>query len=175
MLPEHLPDGLIVVMGLCGALRGLRTGDIAIFTDVTDETGRYTFDAELVRVMSATLPSAKLVHGCTVNHVVTRATERAALAAAYGAEAVDMEGTHLARALATRGRAALIVRIASDDPTFDLPPIEDAFDAAGNIRPLHLALAFAKKPRAAARFVSDVRHALHTLGTVAARLATTTT
>jgi hypothetical protein len=171
MLPEHLPDGLIVVMGLCGALRGLRTGDIAIFTDVTDETGRYTFDAELVRVMSATLPSAKLVHGCTVNHVVTRATERAALAAAYGAEAVDMEGTHLARALASRGRASLIVRIASDDPTFDLPPIEEAFTPEGKIRLLQLAMAFAAQPRAAIRFITDARRALHTLGTVAATIA----
>jgi nucleoside phosphorylase len=168
MLPERLPEGLVVVMGLCGALRGLRTGDCAIFSDVVDETGRYTFDTELVQTMAAALPSATLVHGCTVNHVVTRAAERAALAAAYSADAVDMEGTHLARALAARGRAPLIVRVVSDDPSYDLPPIENAFDANGTIRPLHLARAFATHPTAAARFIRDVRHSLKILGTIAA-------
>lgn len=170
VLPEQLPAGLIVVMGLCGALRGLRTGDCAIFRDVVDEAGRYTFDDELVGGMHATLPAAMLVHGCTVGHVVTRATERAALAAAYGADAVDMEGTHVARALAARGRASLIVRVASDDPSFDLPPIEDAFDADGTIRPFHLARAFAARPVAAARFIRDVRRSLTALGAVAAAI-----
>ena len=171
MLPDDLPGGLIVVMGLCGALRGLRTGDCAIFSDVVDEAGRYTFDGELVQALHATLPSAALVHGCTVNHVVTRATERVALAAAYNADAVDMEGTHVARALAARGRASLIVRVASDDPSYDLPAIENAFSAGGTIRPLHLALAFAAQPRAAARFIGDVRRSLSVLGGVAKAVA----
>jgi hypothetical protein len=170
-LPAEIPAGTIVVMGLCGALRGLRTGETAIFRDVADEAGRYTFDEMLVGELQAKLPAAKIVHGCTVDHVVTRATERAALAAAYGADAVDMEGTHVARALAARGRASLIVRVASDDPRFDLPPIEDAFDAGGAIRPLHLARAFAARPAAAARFIGDVRRALAALGDVALRLA----
>jgi hypothetical protein len=170
-LPEQLPAGLIVVMGLCGALRGLRTGDCAIFRDVADEAGRLSFDDELVQAMRAMLPSAAVVHGCTVDHVVTRAAERAALAAAYGADAVDMEGTHVVRALAARGRASLIVRVASDDPSFDLPPIEDAFGADGAIRPLHLARAFASRPAAAARFIRDVRRSLTVLGAVAALIA----
>jgi nucleoside phosphorylase len=169
-LPADLPDGLIVVLGLCGALRDLRTGETAIFRDVADEAGRYRFDDELVRSLHAVLPAAKLVHGCTIDHVVTRATERAALAAAYSADAVDMEGTHVARALGARGRASLIVRVASDDPRFDLPPIENAIDAGGAIRPLALAKAFAQRPVAAARFIRDVRGALHELGTLAAGL-----
>lgn len=170
-LPEDLPAGLIVVIGLCGALRGLRTGDCAIFRDVVDEAGRYTFDDELIRTMHAALPSATIVHGCTVDHVVTRATERVALTAAYNADAVDMEGTHVARALAARGRASLIVRVVSDDPSYDLPPIESAFSPGGAIRPLHLALAFAAQPRAAVRFIGDVRRSLSVLGGVAKAIA----
>lgn len=173
VLPGDIPPGLIVVLGLCGALRGLRTGDCAIFRDVADEAGRYTFDEELVRGVHATLPAATLVHGCTVDHVVTRATERAALAAAYNADAVDMEGTHVARALAAGGRASLIVRVASDDPSFDLPPIENAFSSDGAIRPLHLALAFARRPKAAARFVAGATRSLSVLGGVAHALAET--
>jgi hypothetical protein len=169
-LPAELPPGEIIVLGLCGALRGVRTGDAVIYRDVVDERGSCAFDAELVAQLAVRLPAATVVHACTVDHVVTRATERAALAAAYGVEAVDMEGTHVARALAERGRASLVVRVASDDPSFDLPPIEDAFDASGAIRPLHLARAFAANPAAAARFIRDVRRSLRALGEVAANL-----
>ena len=171
-LPENLPDGPIVVMGLCGALRGVRTGDTVIYRDVADQIGRYAFDGELVATLQAALPHAAIVHAVTSDHVVTRATERIALAAAFTADVVDMEGTHVARALAARGRASLVVRVASDDPSFDLPPIEDAFDPAGAIRPLHLARAFAANPLAAARFIRDVGIALKSLGQIAAVVST---
>jgi hypothetical protein len=169
-LPDALPDGPIIVMGLCGALRGVRTGAIVIYRDVVDELGRYTFDSEQVAELHARIPEATLVHACTIDHVVTRATERTALAAAYNADVVDMETTHVARALAARGRANLVVRVASDDPSFDLPPIEAAFAPNGKIRPLHLARAFITRPVAAVRFIRDVRHALAALGQTAARL-----
>ena len=142
------PAGLVVIVGLCGALtasvgpssgegqaQSLEVTDTVIFQSIVDETGRYTFDPDLVRAMHAVLPSAKLVHACTSGHVVTRATERAALAAAYSAEAVDMEGTHIVRALTARGRTSLIIRVVSDNPAFDLPPIEGAFTAGGNSAP----------------------------------------
>lgn len=170
-IPDDIPEGPIVVLGLCGALQNVRTGAVVIYSDIVDDIGRYIFDRDCVEQLRAAIPVATLVHACTVGHVVTRATERAALAAAYGADVVDMEGTHLARALAKRGRASLVVRIASDDPSFDLPPIENAFDAAGKIRPLHLARAFAVKPKAAARFIRDARYALTTLAATAAALS----
>lgn len=169
-LPAALSSGPIVVMGLCGALRAVRTGGIVIYRDAVDALGRYTFDAEQVAALHAHIPEATVVHACTIDHVVTRATERAALSAAYGADVVDMETTHLARALAAQGRASLVLRIASDDPTFDLPPIEAAFTPDGKLRPLHLAGAFIARPVAAARFIRDVRHALNILGRTAARL-----
>jgi hypothetical protein len=153
-----------------GPPQPLRTGSIAIFRDVVDEQGRYTFDEDLIQTMHALLPTANIVHACTIDHVVTRATERAALAAAYSAEAVDMEGTHIARALTARGRPSLIIRVASDDPSYDLPPIENAFTTDGNIRPLHLARAFISRPAAAARFIRDVRRSLTILGEVAATI-----
>jgi nucleoside phosphorylase len=169
-LPEELPAGPIVVMGLCGALRGIRTGGIVIYHDIVDELGRYTFDGEQVTELHARIPEATLVHACTIDHVVTRATERVALAAAYNADVADMETTHLARALAARGRPSLVIRVASDDPSFDLPPIEDAFGADGKLRPLHLARAFVMRPAAAVRFVRDVQRALQVLAQTAARL-----
>ena len=170
-LPTALPDGQGIVLGLCGALRDLRAGACVIYRDAVDELGRYTFDAELIAQLHAALPAATLVHACTIDHVVTRATARVALATAYGADVVDMESTHLVRALARRGYAALVVRIVSDDAAFDLPPIEEAFDPNGTIRPLHLARAFAANPRAALRFIGNARRALAILGTTAVSLS----
>jgi hypothetical protein len=169
-LPDAIPDGPIVVMGLCGALRGVRTGGVVIYRDAVDELGRYTFDGEQVAELHAHIPEATVVSACTIDHVVTRATERVALSAAYNADVVDMETAHLARALAARGRASLVMRVASDDPSFDLPPIEDAFGADGKLRPLQLAGAFIARPRAALRFVRDVRRALDALGRTALKL-----
>jgi len=170
VLPAAIPAGPIVVLGLCGALGGLRAGAAVIYRDVVDEQGTFAFDAAAVAALHAALPAATLVRACTIDRVATRATERAALAAAYGADVVDMEGTHLARALAARGRACAVVRVVSDDPSYDLPPIEDAFDPNGAIRPLHLARAFAANPRSAARFIRNVRRALSALATVAATI-----
>ena len=171
VLPSDIPAGPIVVMGLCGALRGVRTGATVIYRDVADVSGRAAFDPALVEELHVTLPAATLVHAVTADHVVTRATERVALAAAFNADVVDMEGTHVARALFAIGRTSLAVRVASDDPSFDLPPIENAFDPSGAIRPLHLALAFASSPPAAARFIRDVQASLAILGTIAAKLS----
>lgn len=170
-LPAGVPAGAGIVLGLCGALRDLRAGACVIYRDAVDEVGRYTFDGELLAELHAALPAATLVHACTIDHVVTRAAERAALAAAYGADVVDMESTHLVRALAQRGYPALVVRVVSDDAGFDLPPIDDAFDASGTIRPLQLARAFAAKPRAALRFIGNVRRALEVLGSTAVTLS----
>ena len=167
VLPGRIPDGPVIVLGLCGALRGLRAGAAVLYREVSDERGRFTFDGELVRALAAALPALTIVSACTTDHVVTRATERAALAAAYSADVVDMEGTHVARALAAAGRPVLMVRVASDDPSYDLPPIEQTIGPDGEVLPLRLARAFAARPLAALRFVRDVQRALRALGETA--------
>jgi hypothetical protein len=152
-------------------LHDLPPGTCVIYRDAVDEAGRYTFDGELLAELQAALPAAPLVHAVTIGHVVTRATERVALGAAYGADVVDMESTHVVRALAQRGQPVLVVRVVSDDAAFDLPPIEEAFDGGGALRPLHLARAFAAKPRAALRFIGNVRRALDVLAGTASALS----
>jgi nucleoside phosphorylase len=161
----------VVLAGLCGALTAARVGDVVIYTSIVDESGTETLAAaEIARAQTA-LPHARPVVAVMADRVITTAVERTALAARFGAGVVDMEAMHVARALRARGVAFAMVRVVSDDPRADLPPIEHAFDPSGGIRPLALALAFARAPVAAARFVRDVQASLRVLSSTAAALA----
>jgi hypothetical protein len=166
LLPAFEVGETVIVLGLCGALRRLNIADIVIYRRVADDAHAVALDPELVDTLNGAL-RASVVDACTVARVATTVSERTALAERFGAEAVDMEGTHLAAALGARGVRFAMVRVVSDDASRDLPPIGDAIDAAGRIRPLRIALAFARAPRAAFAFVRDVRRALATLTTVA--------
>jgi hypothetical protein len=160
-----------VLVGLCGALTTARVGDVVVYTSIVDENGSETLDpSEIARAQSA-LPHARAVVAVMAERVITTAVERVALAARFGADVVDMEALHVARALRARGVRFAMVRVVSDDPRADLPPIEHAFDPSGGIRPLALALAFARAPVAAVRFVRDVQTSLRVLSSTGGALA----
>jgi nucleoside phosphorylase len=163
--------GFVVVAGLCGSLTAARVGDVVVYTRIVSAEGTEELDQTgVVRALALISPSRPVV-ACTTDHVVTKAAERAALAAHFSADVVDMEALHVARALRARGIAFAMVRVVSDDPSADLPPIEDALDSSGAIRPLALATAFARAPVAAFRFVRDVQTSLRVLGWVGMALA----
>jgi adenosylhomocysteine nucleosidase len=170
-LPDFAGDETAVVLGLCGALWRMRAGDVCVYGRVVDAANAFDLDPELVDALSKTLPRAMVVNACTTRRVVTSVTARTALAQRFNSDVIDMEGTHLAAALAARGVPFAMVRVVSDDPSRDLPPIEDAIDDAGRIRPLALAFAFARAPRAAFGFIRDVRTSLAVLTEVAAGLS----
>jgi hypothetical protein len=163
-LPEHL-DGPLVLLGLCGALGPLPVGTVVTCELVADDAGL------IVLGKVPAVLDARRGRAVTTAHVVTRASEKRALAHTSGADVVEMEGTHLARALALRGFGLAMVRVVSDGNATDLPPLEHAFDADGNVRAGAVALALASDPLAAARFVAEVRAALRVLGGVARTLA----
>lgn len=162
-LPEFDEGETVVVLGLCGALWRLKAGDVAIYGRVADAAHAFVPDPPLADLLSAALPTATVVNACTSKRVVTTVAARTVLAERFNAAVVDMEGTHLAAALALRGVRFAMVRVVSDDASRDLPPIADAFDEHGRIRALPLALAFARAPRAAFAFVREVPRALVTL------------
>jgi uridine phosphorylase len=169
-LPPIASDELVVVTGLCGALDDVRVGTVVVYDEVSDATGkRYACDASI----AAKLSGAQCVAAYTADHVVTEIAERRDLAARSGARVVDCEGTHLAAELAARGVRVTMVRVVSDDARRDLPDIADAIDEEGRVRPLRLAIAFARKPRAALAFIGDVRRALRELTRVARVLTAT--
>ena len=170
-LPDFARDEAVVVLGLCGALWRMKAGDVCVYGRVVDAANAFDLDAELVDALSRTLPRAMVVNACTTKRVVTSVTARSALAQRFNADVVDMEGTPLAVALAARGIPFGMVRVVSDDPSRDLPPIEDTIDDAGRIRMLALAIAFARAPRAAFGFIRDVRASLAVLTEVAGALS----
>ncbi len=155
---------------MCGSLSAARVGDVVVYTRVVDASGSEAIAPDDVAAAAALVPQARPVVACMTDRIVTRAADRVTLAARFGADVVDMEGVHLARALRARGLRFAMVRVVSDDPRFDLPAIEDALAPGGGIRPLVLAAAFARAPLAAVRFVRDVQASLRVLGSVGAAL-----
>ena len=170
-IPELEGGTFAVLVGLCGSLASAHVGDIVAYTRIADKDGAETIAAGDLADVQRALPRARGVVACMTDRVVTRAAERAALAAHFGADVVDMEGLHVARALRARGIRFAMVRVVSDDPRADLPPIEDALEPGGAIRPFVLAGAFVRAPLAAMRFVRDIQASLRVLGSVAAALA----
>jgi len=161
--PDELPDLLaadrIIVTGLCGALQAIPTQRVVVYEAAKDDDRWFSCDAGLADV----LPGTQRVVGYTAPAVVTSAREKRELGVRTGSHVVDMEGTPLAAALAARGVRFAMIRVVSDDAIHDLPPIDSAIDANGTLRPERLALAFARAPVAAARFIRESLRALRTL------------
>jgi hypothetical protein len=169
-LPAFAPGELAVVVGLCGALRDLRVGEVAIYRSVRDPSKTIALDLPTIGTLAARLPHARIVDACAVEHVVTTRAERRVLAERYDADVVDMEAAHLAWALTVRNVSFAMVRIVSDDPARELPALGDAIAPDGTIRPARIALAFARRPLAAFAFVRNVRRALAGLSDLARAL-----
>lgn len=164
-----IPDAPVLVLGLCGALRERRVGDVVLYRSVADERAAIAcgpFDDAVLR--GTTVHS---VAACTTDHVVTTIAERNALAARYDADVVDMEGTHVAATLVARGTPFAMLRVVSDDAQRNLPALDGVIRADGRLAIGRVAGAFARDPRGALAFVLDARRALAVLGTVAAAVS----
>jgi nucleoside phosphorylase len=171
-LPAFAADEAAIVVGLCGALRGLTVGDVAIYRRIADGAATLAPDPALAASLGALLPRAHAVGACVADHVVTTIAERHVLAERHDADVVDMEAGVLGRALAERGVPFAMVRVVSDDASRELPALERAIGQDGRLRPALIALAFLLQPRAAFAFVRDVQRALGTLSGVARTLGT---
>ncbi len=158
-LPADLSAERVIVAGLCGALAPLAPETVVVYEAVIDDARRYRCDA----APAAALAGSVRAVAYTSDHIVTSAREKRELGLRTGASVVDMEGTSLAAALEAKGIRFSMVRVVSDDALHDLPPLGRAIDAAGMLRPERVALAFARRPFAAARFARDGMRALAAL------------
>ncbi len=95
--------------------------------------------------------------------IVTRAHDKRTLGERYRAGAVDMETFALAQRLRSAGADVAAVRVASDTCDEDLPDVDRAVTAAGDIDGRALTLAFLRRPMAAVRFSRNALRSLRAL------------
>jgi hypothetical protein len=167
---ERASGSTFVIVGLCGALDPiLRVGDVVVCETVQNRHETISLDPVFTAHVAG-LVAGRRARALTVDRVVTTKTERAALFEETGAHIVEMEGVHLARRLSEIGCTVAMVRVVSDDASYDLPDIADVLDGDGRMRPFALIGALVRTPRRALHFMLDARRALATLGSTTARL-----
>ena len=127
--------GLIVSAGFAGALvSGLKVGDVL--------APRWVIDAQDgSRHDTGNNEGALLTFGR-----IASATEKAKLADVYGAVAVDMEASAVARGAEIHGIRFLAIKIISDQSDFAMPPVDRFVDGAGRFETMGFAAFAALRP-----------------------------
>ncbi len=144
---DDRPGGL-VSFGLCGALDpSLRLGDIVIASAVAAPDGRFDTDRALSYRLSQALPWAALGLVWGSDAIVGDRAEKAALAEASGAAAVDMESHAVARAARRASLPFAVVRAVSDRAMDTLPRAAQAgFRPDGRVDLAAVIAALAHRP-----------------------------
>jgi hopanoid-associated phosphorylase len=112
----------VVSFGLCGALDpALKVGDLVVGDTVADPEGLFEADAAWAARIAAVLPGARLGRFARAEQPVATAADKAALRAATGAIAVDLESYVVARLARWFGAPFAVVRAVSDAADRALP------------------------------------------------------
>jgi adenosylhomocysteine nucleosidase len=151
--------------GFAGALQpDVRVGDVL--------TARVVIDAR-----DGSRTDMGTGEGTLVSFVgVAGAEQKAKLARAYGAQAVDMEAAAVARAAELRGVRFLACKAISDSTDFHMPPVADFVGPEGEFRDARFALHVALRPwlwRSAAQLACNSRKAALSLSGALAELSET--
>jgi adenosylhomocysteine nucleosidase len=113
LITRYQPE-MIVSLGFAGALDAtMNVGDIFVPHRVRDARDGSTLEVEGGEGELVTFAS------------IATAAQKAKLATAYGAQAVDMEGAAVARAARLHGIRFKAVKAISDDNNFDMPELEN--------------------------------------------------
>jgi len=156
-----LRPGAVISFGLCGALAPtLACGDIVLATQVLDRGDGVEADPALRDLLRERLPRA--VCGPVVGSptIVGEAQEKAALALATGAIAVDMESAQIARAATAAGLPFAVVRAVSDRAADTLPRAAQAgFGPEGAVDILAVILGLVRRPWELSPLIATARGA----------------
>jgi Phosphorylase superfamily len=154
----------VMVMGLCGSLTPqFDIGDAVLYQHCLDASGHHW--------PCQTPLALPLVTAFTSDRLVHTAIAKQHLAQTYHADVVDMEGTAILSALVPLGIPVTMVRVVSDTATQDLPDLQDAISAEGNLRPFPLAIGLLRQPIAASRLIRGSLQGLRTLQRIATLLS----
>lgn len=174
-LADGLPAPLVISAGLCGALDpGLATGELVLPDTVITPSGERLAVSAPARGGLVARAGGRARGGVLVTsgEPIATSAAKAALRAATGASAVDMESAAILRQAAVAGWPALVVRGVSDDATRGVPPaLSRLVTAEGRLRGGRaLALAL-MRPQAVGHAVALHRGSLRALDAVARALA----
>ena len=169
---------LVVSAGVCGGLDpALRAGDLVLPEIVINEAGLRlpVTGIGARRAASGGGATARAGWLATTSRVVATPEAKAALRAATGAVAVDMESAPILEAAAARGCASLVVRAVSDHADEALPEeLVRLMGADGRLRrgrALALALGHPRLLGRALQLRRSTRRALDSVAASLARLA----
>lgn len=166
---------LVVSAGVCGGLDPtLRAGDLVLPDGVISDGGlRLPVTGSVAQRAAAAGAAARAGVMATASRAVATPEAKAALRAATGAVAVDMESAAILEAAAARGCFSLVVRAVSDDARETLPDeLMRLMGADGRIRCAGvLALARPRVLRRALEIRRSTRQALASVAGSLARLA----
>ncbi|HEX2943211.1 MAG TPA: hypothetical protein VHO91_19320 [Rhodopila sp.] len=143
----HLLDNgadALVSFGLAGGLDpALRPGTVVIPTTVLTASRRFAADPNLIACFGGPTPHVLLAGSA----VVAGREEKAALWAATGAHAVDLESGAVAEVAAQHGVPFAVIRAICDPAERTLPPAAlVALDAEGGIGPLRVLASVLRRP-----------------------------
>jgi nucleoside phosphorylase len=165
-------DGVIVI-GLAGALAPqLQTSDVIVYqacskTDGHDKLTNFACDAALVEWLESALTaqrlSVKRVNGTSVKHVITRATDKAALHHVTQATAVDMESGLILEALRASSVPLAALRVVLDEAAHDLPAFDKGLCADGTYDTRQMLRILAARPAMSLQFLWNLRRATRKL------------
>ncbi|MFQ3596660.1 MAG: hypothetical protein SNJ63_11195 [Sphingomonadaceae bacterium] len=126
--------GALVSFGVAGALApGLAPGDLLVPAVVVEACGRrYQAGAAFARTLGLPAPAGTLLGS---DRLVATAADKAGLAGATGASAVDMESHRVARVAEERGLPFLAIRAIADPASAAIPAAaQDSVREDGSVR-----------------------------------------
>lgn len=149
----------VIVAGVCGSLSpDLHIGDVVVCRSCM--TLPEHAPAEVIQcdrltdaLVQALAPQVRLVNALTSDRLIWSASEKHALGQTHHADIVDMEGHAALTVLHEWGMKVAILRVVSDDCFHDLPDLNSAIDAQGNLQPVPLAKELITHPVAALRLI----------------------
>ena len=174
----------VLLMGLCGSLTArLTVADAVLYemcravsgvsiASLTPETNDLAVcDPELTDWIDQRLQGqVERVKGASCDRVICTATEKQQLGQQSGADVVDMEGFAALTDLRQAGIPGTMLRVISDGCDRNLPNLNLALDADGNLKPQTLALAMLQQPGPALQLIQGSLQGLAKLQTLTYQL-----
>ncbi len=160
---DHSSIRGIISFGVAGGLDpALHSGDIVVATEVVSGASRWQAETRFTGdlVTRADLGRRQVARGILagVEEVVVGPQGKAALRAATGAAAVDMESHIAAHYAADKGLPFAALRVISDPASRALPALAaDALKPCGNIDPWKVMKGIARNPTAIPSLMSTAR------------------